>query len=256
MKLYKEYRDSVVRVGKPVLSDSPISSNFMSYFKYPEETYNYIINQGHMKDLKQMEVYCDEIYIDVDDPSQFDLVDNVIRNHGFNYTKYSTGGRSHHWHIRIQPILSIHTPYSIKEFFKRLGIYEAVDTSMLHPAGQFRQEGAVHRKTGKKKTLIHSQEGLVPSIPVVEEPEVEIDTEVSYDDHKAFMYGVLLLSNVGEGSRYKRLYAITRHGLDAGEDPNDILYDLQLWNKNLDVPHREYDIEKWHKMIINQERRR
>ena len=256
MKLYREYRDSVIRMGKPKLSSSHISSNFMSVFQYPQQTYDYIIKQGSMKDLKGQEVYCDELLIDVDDPSQFALVDSVIQDHGFNYTKYSTGGRSYHWHISIQPMLSIHTPFSIKHFLAGLGLTEAVDTSFYHPAGQFRQEGATHQKTGKIKTLVASRQGVVPTIPIVVEPEPEIDEEVSEDTHTKFMYGVLLLSDVGKGKRYHRLYAIVRHGLKLGYDPSSIRYDVGLWNDNLLHPHSDTDIDKWFDMILRQEARR
>ena len=61
MKLYREYREGVVRVGKPTLSPTPIKTQFMSVFQYPESTYNHIINQGSMKDLKGLEVYTNEL---------------------------------------------------------------------------------------------------------------------------------------------------------------------------------------------------
>ena len=66
------------------------------------------------------------------------------------------------------------------------------------------------------------------------------------------MYSYLLLSNVGVGDRYKRLYAIMRHGVRAGEDLDSIKQDLFLWNANLDNPHNEDDINNYHEMIARQ----
>lgn len=256
MKLYREYRDGVIRTGKPILSSSHIKSQFMSVFKYPESTHLFIKHQGHMKDLKGKEVYCDELLLDVDNPEQLEPVIDVLRNLGWNYTQYTTGNRGAHFHVCIKPIMGEHVPYSIKQFLRRVELFERVDTSFYHPAGQFRQEGATHQKTGKIKTLVTSRQGLVPTIPIVAEPEPEIDEEVSEDTHTKFMYGVLLLSDVGKGKRYHRLYAIVRHGLKLGYDPSSIRYDVGLWNDNLLYPHSDTDINKWFDMILRQEARR
>jgi len=256
MKLYREYRDAVIRMGKPELSSSHISSNFMSVFQYPQQTHDYIINQGSTKDLKGLEVYCNELLLDIDSIEQRKPVIDVLNNLGWNYREYDTGNRGCHIHVSVEPVMDKHLPYSIKQLLRGIGIFERVDTSMYHPAGQFRQEGATHQKTGKTKTLVNSQEGIVPSIPIVVEPEPEIDEEISEDTHTKFMYGVLLLSDVSEGKRYHRLYAIVRHGLKLGYDPSSIRYDVGLWNDNLAHPHDDSDIDKWFDMIIRQEARR
>lgn len=254
MNVSYEYRDEVIRYKheKVNLCYEPQPTNFRSYFGYTQSTHDLILSQGNTANLKRKEVYCDELLLDVDNPEQLEPVINVLGSLGWNYKQYSTGNRGAHFHVCIEPLMGEHVPYSIKQLLRRVGLYERVDTSPIHPAGQFRQEGATHSKTNKKKTLVYSKEGVTPTIPYLIEPEPELDEYATGSEHDGYMYSYLLLTNVGIGERYKRLYAIMRHGVRAGEDLDSIKQDLIMWNANLDNPHDEKDINKYHEMIARQ----
>jgi len=249
-----EYRNNVIRYKheKVNLCDTPQQTNFRSYFGYPQPTHDLILSQGNTANLKRKEVYCNELLLDVDNPEQLEPVIGLLRNLGWNYKQYTTGNRGAHFHVRIKPIVGEYVPYSIKQLLRRVGLFDRVDTSPIHPAGQFRQEGATHEKTGKKKALTYSQEGLIPSVPYLVEPPPVVDRHSESDEHDGFMYSYLLLTNVDVGDRYKRLYAIMQHGIRAGEGLEAIKRDLLAWNANLDTPHNTESIIQYHEMIARQ----
>lgn len=234
-----EYRQNLYRVGDPVLVPKQETlEGFRSYFGFPKETADAIIKKGNTANLKSMAVFADEILIDVDDSKQFANVQRIIDGLGWQYTKYNSGGRSEHYHIPIQPCSSSSLPYSIQQFLTEVGLGRGViDHSPIRHSGMFRTEGKKHRKTGKQKRRVSSRQGVIPTVPIVHEPEVEIDINVDGSEHDGYMYSYLLMSKVGVGERYTRIYALIQHGLRAGEDMESIVNDIHNWNDNLEEPH-------------------
>lgn len=239
MKILYEYRPNLMRVGDPVLvPKDETKEGFRSYFGFTEEGITKIANQKSTANLKTMEVYCDELLLDVDNPEQLDYVVGTINNLGWGYHYYTTGNRGCHIHVSIEPILDSNAPYSIKQFLTSVGLgRDVIDHSPIRHAGIFRTEGKAHRKTGKQKTLVRSRQGSRPVIPIIKEPEVEIDVNIDGTEHDGYMYSYLLMSKVGVGERYTRIYALIQHGLRAGESIENITQDIHNWNDNLDEPH-------------------
>lgn len=239
MNILYEYRPNLARVGEPVLvPKEETREGFRTYFGFPEETVNAINKQGSTANLKQFEVFADEILIDVDDSKQFTNVQRILDGLGWGYHKYLSGGRSEHYHIPIQPSCSSSLPYSIRQFLTEVGLgRDVIDHSPIRHAGLFRTEGKAHRKTGKRKCRVDVRQGITPTVPIIQEPERELDISVDGTEHDGYMYSYLLTSKVGVGDRYTRIYALIQHGLRAGEDLKSITNDIQLWNDNLDDPH-------------------
>lgn len=104
-------------------------------------------------------VYHEELKLDADSETASEDCERRLQAQGVAYDKYTTGGRGAHYHIpRI--VAPSHTLPAIDKLFVQVN-YPLADTSFYHHVGWYRQVGAVHKKTGLKKTLMHRQSGQV-----------------------------------------------------------------------------------------------
>jgi hypothetical protein len=244
MILY-ETRESVARVGAPVLGDKN-DNNYRSFFGFPSSTQDLIKKQGHVKDLDGQELYCDEILVDVDDNSSIDATLAAIKKSGVKHTVYTTGNRGCHISIPIEPIQHRQLVYSVKQYVKSLGIWDYIDTSVFRAAGQFRAVGARHEKTGKHKSVLYEVEGNVPKLRIMAPPPLthaKLDVNHEPTEQDKFQLYINMLAARGPGTRTPHFYILWRSCIRAGvSNPTEIIL---WWNSRQSSPHSDkYVINK------------
>jgi hypothetical protein len=244
MILY-ETRSQVARFGAPVLGNKN-DNNYRSFFGFPSSTQDLIKKQGHVKNLDDQELYCDEILIDIDDSTSVDAVLAAIKKSGFAHTVFTTGNRGCHVSIPIEPVQSKHLVYSVKLFVKGLGIWNLIDTSVFRAAGQFRAVGAKHEKTGKQKSALYAVEGSIPKLRIVVPPPVahtRLDVNHEPTEQDKFQLYMNMLAARDPGARTPHFYILFKSCIRAGLDnPSEIIL---WWNSTQKEPHPDkYVINK------------
>lgn len=175
---YFEHRETKVRKGAPVympFEQVIKKQGYQSVFGVLGETASH--NIAREKSSGLYPVFCDVWLVDLDKGEGESNEEFEKRSLGFKtwlletgraFSHYHSGGRSHHYHIAIQPMYGIDVPFSIRSFAEKLPW--RLDCSFYVTTGQFRLPGTKHERTGLHKTLIGSYRGTAFSMPRVPLP--------------------------------------------------------------------------------------
>ena len=239
----REYRKSTVRLGRPILMETqPNWANYQSVYQYPRETVEIIQNQGNTAGLKGVPVYTDTLFIDIDKEDSVAPVLEILKGLGFQMDILTTGNRGIHVEIPCEPMEGSEVPYSQCQWLKNHGLWDYVDTTFYHPAGQFRVRGAIHEKTGKTKELLETLPGDTLTIPLITPPPITVtlhDEEDIGSPEAQFQFQMNLMRKRDEGQRHLHIYILVQSGLRAGVEPDELMDCVLWWNANQDNPHRE-----------------
>ncbi len=246
----REWRKSVVRYGKPKLAESnPGDYNFHSVYCFPPETVNKIETQGHMKNLDGCSVYSDTLYIDIDKPGHVAKATAILEDLKAPVKILSTGNRGIHAEVATSPLLGPNTIYSQKRWLKSAGLWELVDTSIYRPAGQFRALGAIHQKTGRRKTIVREIAGTPLVIPMLTPPPIASGVQDWAQEEGSpeaeFQLHLNLLAVRGVGCRTPHMYIVFKSAQRAGLTRQEAEECVYWWNDSQQDPHpTEYVAKK------------
>lgn len=145
--------DDMVRF---IIVDDLPASGFASVYNFSESDARSMENLGTFKSFKGT-VHSPLLKLDCDTSEASYVAEKRLKQLEAKYEKYTTGNRGFHYHVyrSVEPshlLPSIDRAFVTREF-------PGADVSFYHHVGMYRQVGAVHGKTGRKKTLIYAQDG-------------------------------------------------------------------------------------------------
>jgi hypothetical protein len=138
------------------------SHGYASLYAVTVETAQAIIKEGTTKGYRGV-VYNEQLWLDVDNYNDAETVERRIKEMGYEYVGFDSGGRGAHFGI-TRPCAPSHLlPNKDKAWVKKW--FPEADPSIythLHP---FRLGGCVHERTGRRKELVSSGAGKALIIP-------------------------------------------------------------------------------------------
>ena len=241
IKYYVEIRSTQRRQRPPFLAPLDKAEDFIGFrsvFAYTQEIADYIYNTGSTKGLKQIDVYCDTLFMDFDshDPVEFRFWLNA---QGYAYTEWDSGGRSVHFHIPIKPMFGNAVPRAVKAWVKQWA--PTADVSFYHPAGIYRLPGTFHaKKPGCLKRQIASREGTVLEITIPTAVYRPFEVQAGVRDVEDF-YSMLLTTQL-EGGRRPFIWRAATTGFEAGLAYDEVADRLLHWNANFCCPAHDPEV--------------
>jgi len=233
-----EWRDEPIRLHKPIIAITPPAPvRFRSVYGYPTEAQAHIEASGNIVGVKQFAVHSSTLFIDVDEEEHLDKIERIIAATGVGYSVWSTGNRGLHFHIDMEPVVSIDLPYSQAEYIRGLGLSKLVDMTIYRHHSIIRVPGAVHAKTGKTKELLRSVDGPMLTINLVQEPEPEFEHHEAGDPEAVRRFRRNLIQKRGVGQRHTHLFILFESGIKSGQDIDSMLDWLYWWNSHQGQPH-------------------
>jgi hypothetical protein len=222
------------------------NANFRSVFGYPAEAQKHIEETGAIIGVKNFPVHSSLLFIDVDEETHLDEIERIIAATGVGYSVWTTGNRGLHFHIDMEPITSIHLPYSQAEYIRSLGLSDKVDMSLYRHHSIVRTPGAIHVTTGKVKELLRQVDGPMLKINLIEEPEPEFENHEAGDAESIRRFKRNLIQKRSVGGRHMHLYILFESGMKAGHDADTVLDWLYWWNNHQSQPHPDDAVySKW-----------
>jgi hypothetical protein len=233
---YVEIRPTVRRIGKPRLV--PLSEvynfrGFRSVFAFDEMIKDRITASGTTSNLRGTDVYADTLFFDFDDhdPVDFRI---YLSNSGLRYSEWTSGGRSVHFHVCLEPIFGFWVPAACKAWTKRLA--PTADTSFLHPTGMYRLPYTFHAKhAGRRKELVYSQDGapLVLTEPI-DKPRINLEPITTSDQ-----FYFLLTANKRPGNRSTHIWLLATTAAECGMAIDEALNNIRFWNAQQSLPQTD-----------------
>jgi hypothetical protein len=226
-------------------------TGFRSVYEYPVEACHYITDNASIAGLaaSHIPVYTDRLLMDIDDDEESAAKFIAsLKSWNITHSSWTSGNRSVHIHILVEPQLSFMLPSSQKKFVEEWGrgIGAKADLSIYHAAGLFRLPGTIHASTGRPKELLETYWGNTLHIPLLSEGPKRIYKE----GEEALLSSVwrLLLTPLDVGGRRFHVFKITSNAVKLGWDENKILEHLRWWNESMPIGVRLSAVELEDKM--------
>ena len=242
-----EIREEVRRLGKPKLvplADREKHTGFTSVYGYMEDVVDHIETTGRTAGLGRFRVYSDMLYLDFDNNEEAAwAIQPALSN--YKYEAFTSGNRSIHFHIPIEPMYGMNVPYSQKEFVKSLT--DKADMTIYHHSAMYRLAGTIHRKTGNPKTKIFARTKgdilVVENLPMraAQHYGTSPRPDTNYND----MLGNLLYSRAFEGFRHQKAMNIALACQKSGKTGDQARTYLLKWNDTRCFPPKsEVELNK------------
>jgi hypothetical protein len=135
---------------------------FISLYAVTKDTAEAITEAGTAAGFKGI-VHSERLWLDCDAYEKADAVEERLKERGYDYVAYDTGGRGAHFGINRANGPSHLLPLQDKQWVQEN--FPECDSSIythLHP---FRLPGTSHQRTGKRKCLILQQQGSYLQLP-------------------------------------------------------------------------------------------
>lgn len=227
------------------------SEGFTSLYAVDRETAKALFSEGTTRHFKGV-VWSERLWLDFDSYEAADGAESKLREMGYDFIAFDTGGRGAHFGVLRACRPSHLLPYKDKAWVKEH--FPEADTSIythLHP---FRLPGTVHAKTGRRKQEVVRVVGKSLILPVYEDTLVLKQSVQSYKDKSVFnCFRVMSNSHpVAAGERHETLVKLT-YALkdDAGVGAGFALDWLHEVNKQYEVPKSPEDLERIIRSIYN-----
>lgn len=231
-----EIRPTVRRVGRPrlvSLHDVGQYRGFRSVFAFDDDTKALIEEAGTTANLRGTAVYADTLFFDFDghDPTDFR---RYLHGSGLAFSEWASGGRSVHFHVRLEPVFGSWVPLACKLWTREHA--PTADTSFLHPTGMYRLPHTFHAKyAGRRKELVHAQEGVAL---VLREPAARPVPAVVPESSLDQLY-FLLTASKGPGHRSGHIWLLATTAAECGLPVDDALDKIRDWNARQTAPQTE-----------------
>lgn len=190
------------------IDDLP-NSGFASVYAVTQADARSIQTLGSYSDYKGT-VWRPTLAIDCDSPEASNAVEGRLREKGLGYKKYFSGNRGCHFEVARAAAPSHKLPAIDKAWVER-ELPEA-DPSLYKHCALFRQPGAIHQKTGKRKELVAEVPGEVLDLRD-ERPTESARLAVDHRDgtiQSVFTDPILqrMTVPIGRGERHKRFIEV------------------------------------------------
>lgn len=228
------------------VSDVP-NAGFSSVYAVRENDATALERAGTAAGFKGV-VCSPTLSVDCDTAEAFNAVTRRLRDRGIAFTAYLSGNRGGHFEIprEIEPS---HLLPALDRAWVAENLPEA-DLSLYSHLHLWRREGAVHEKTGKRKTKVSEQDGTIltaadfadlePETLVAEPLPSGLQFQCVFTDDKIMSKTV----PSGRGGRHKTLCAVAARLQTLGQPLHFV--EVWLFNMNLffDPPLPEADVKR------------
>lgn len=226
---------------------------FASLYAVEEETAKAIYAETTTKQFKGV-VWSERLWIDFDSYEAADRAESKLKEMGYDFIAYDTGGRGAHFGILRLTNPSHLLPYKDKAWVKKH--FPEADPSIythLHP---FRLPGTLHAKTGRRKQAVVAVEGKTLILPVYEDQYV-VRTHDHYNGSGRSVFDCFrVMSNshpVPSGERHATLVKLVYALRDDAKVGAGFAFDwAQQVNKQYDEPKAEHELDQIVKSIYGQ----
>lgn len=191
-------------------------------------------------------VWQDTLWIDTDSYEAADEVELKLKELGYEFISYDSGGRGAHFGVRIDVNPSHVLPYQCKtwvgEHFRGLA-----DLSIYTHLHLFRLPNTIHERTGRRKEAVGRYPGRALLLPRWEPKSQPLIAPVSSGrgslfDNKRVLANLVPASN---GDRHYQLVRLIYALKDSqGVDAPTATYICSEWNKMCEEPKDEAAIQK------------
>jgi len=234
--IYYEYRNGLIRVSPPKLMskiDAKTPPGFSSVFGYTEETARIITENQSSRDIGNLELYCDELYLDFDSEVGIQPAIDYLNGENIYYSLYTTGNRGKHIHIDIVPVQGYGLPQGFKHFVAMR--FPGADTSIYKPTGIIRNVGTWHQKNpGYSKQLLDTKPGRTMLIDMDVTPRIPLSINDRGDPKE--LLGALLLKRITNGERNNKMYSLAKVAKESQMSKNEVEEILWHYNRSSVVP--------------------
>lgn len=235
---------------------------FISLYSVDKPTAMAINQAGTCKGYKGI-VFSERLWIDVDSYEAADAVEERLREAGYDYVAYDTGGRGAHFGIlRLSAdssgilgpglegmfpcshLLPLQDKQYVQEHFPEA---DSTIYTHLHP---FRLPGTPHHRTGKRKTLVSEGGGRSLALPAFKQESVErpIGEFLSGSKDGKSILDITFITRNSEpakaGERHAQLVRLCYALRDNGYGINIARWWVNEVNKRFQPKKTEEEIEK------------
>jgi hypothetical protein len=237
-------------VGDPVflhVSELEGKQGFSSLYGVTESTAKAISAAGTCKGFKGV-VWSDKLWLDVDGYDKCEAVEQRLKEMGYEYKAYDTGGRGGHFSIELIPNPSHLLPQQSKQYVQEH--FPECDSTIythLHP---FRLVGTTHSNTGRTKFRVGGEDGKALRLPeYVGRESTRVGGDFGSTTNSASIFDNFFIQrNTQEipkqGERHAQLVRLCYALRDSGYDINLARWWVSEANKRWAPPKEDHEIEK------------
>ena len=217
-------------------AEADMKSGFRSIFGLGPDAVKQIELQGNGTNLGQFPLFCDNLILDFDNNEAAEnRAEKKFVDRGFAYTKYFTGNRGHHFHIKIKPLYKVGLAPMFRAFTETH--FPGVDSGVYKPLGMIRIPGTRHSKTGKRMIKVTEAGSLTMDMEAMMPKGFAPTLETEYDpaNLELRMMG-LLTRTVHEGKRHTIGWSIAKLAKELDIERPWITKRLEDWNTSFCTP--------------------
>jgi hypothetical protein len=232
--MWCEVRAWQKRQGKPLfvhLDQLEGKRGFRSVYAYPAEVKKLIEERRSTADIHDQSVFSDKLFIDFDNVGCADTLEH-LNDLGVEHSVWTSGNRSFHIHVTVEPMLGPDVPYSQRMWVQQ-NIPDQADLTFYTHAGQFRLPGTLHEKTGQRKVKIQSFGGEPLVIPIVKR-QLSVTSPRGSSGGGFFM--ARLLKPAQEPGRRVFAWHLAKSAFEEGVAYEEALTKILWWNERLCSP--------------------
>jgi hypothetical protein len=227
-------------------SGIPKNGGFTSLYAVTEESAKAIRSTGTTKGFKGV-VWSERLWLDFDSYEAAERAETSLKEMGYDYIGYDTGGRGAHFGILRTTYPSHLLPYQDKRWAE--SFFPECDRSIythLHP---FRLPNTYHEKTGSRKRMVCECVGKPIELPRIEEQVVSISAGSSDKQRSSSIFSCFRVMSstipVVNGQRHyqlvRLLYSLKE---EAKVSAQEAFWWIAEWNKMLEEPKTDEELEK------------
>lgn len=156
--------------------DLTARQGFGSLYAITEDSAAAIEAEGTTQGFKGC-VWSERLWLDFDSYEAADRAERKLKELGYDYVGFDTGGRGAHFGILRDALPSHLLPQRDKQWVR--SNFPEADLSIythLHP---FRLTGTCHERTGERKRVVCEQRGSTLTLPPFERRDLEISTNTA-----------------------------------------------------------------------------
>lgn len=226
---------------------------YSSLYGVSEETAQAIVKAGTTEGFKGI-VYSERLWADFDSYEAAEWAESKLKEAGYGYVAYDSGGRGAHFGIRRDCDPGHTLPQRdkawVRAFFERGGKC-AADLSVYTHLHLFRLPGTIHESTSRVKELVSTHSGRSVKLPAWQElkgaQRVQVVTNsVDRSGNISIFHSLRILhasQEASAGERHPQLVRCAYALRDHGVDPQFALGWLQELNKSFPEPKDEREAE-------------
>lgn len=221
-------------------------TGYASVYAVSKDTAEAIVETGTTQGFKGV-VWSERLWLDFDSYEAADRAESKLKEMGYDFIAYDTGGRGAHFGVLRGAYPSHLLPAMDRQWVEEH--FPEADKSIythLHP---FRLPDTVHEKTGRKKRVVCEFRGSTLILSPFKKEELRITpTTRSEGRHKSLFNNFRVMREMRPLVNGERHYSLVRlvYALrdDAKVSKNEALYWCTQWNLLHTVPKEDCEIVK------------